>query len=69
MTERFPAGRHTVPTSLAALAAGVSESTIRKWASRGKLTRHGSARRAEYDLVELGELVRQAHAESASGAT
>lgn len=42
-----------VPTQLAALAAGVSEATIRKWASRGKITRYGSRARAEYDLDEL----------------
>ncbi|MEU8027623.1 hypothetical protein AB0C13_03160 [Streptomyces sp. NPDC049099] len=46
-----------VPTELAALAAGVTEATIRKWASRGKITRHGSPRRAEYDLAELTALV------------
>jgi len=45
--------RRTVPTELAALAMGVTESTIRKWASRGKITRHGSRQRAEYDLDEL----------------
>jgi hypothetical protein len=46
--------RHrTVSTQLAALAAGVSEATIRKWASRGKLTRYGRPGRAEYDLDEL----------------
>jgi hypothetical protein len=45
-----------VPTQLAALAAGVSEATIRKWASRGKLSRYGSPGRAEYDLDELFEL-------------
>ncbi|OLF13005.1 MerR family transcriptional regulator [Actinophytocola xinjiangensis] len=49
--------RTTVPTQLAALAAGVTEATIRKWASRGKLTRHGRPGRAEYDLEELYELV------------
>jgi hypothetical protein len=55
------AGAHiTVPTELAALAAGVAEATIRKWASRGKLTRYGSPRRAEYDLDELYELVAKA---------
>ena len=48
--------RRTVPTQLAALAAGVSEATIRKWASRGKLSRYGSPGRAEYDLDELFEL-------------
>jgi hypothetical protein len=46
-----------VPTELAALAADVSPATIRKWASRGKLIRYGSARRALYDLAELLELL------------
>lgn len=45
--------RRTVPTELAALAVGVPESTIRKWASRGKITRYGRPGRAEYDLEEL----------------
>jgi hypothetical protein len=45
--------RRIVPTELAALAAGVSEATIRKWASRGKLTRYGRPGRAEYDLDEI----------------
>lgn len=40
-------------TELAALAMGVSEATIRKWASRGKITRYGRKQRAEYDLDEL----------------
>lgn len=52
--------RRTVPTQLAALAAGVSEATIRKWASRGKLSRYGTPGRAEYDLDELIELVPEA---------
>jgi len=43
----------TVPTELAALALGVSQATVRKWASRGKLTRHGRPGRAEYDVEEL----------------
>jgi hypothetical protein len=47
------ARRRTVPTELAALAMGVSEATIRKWASRGKITRYGGPQRAEYDLDEL----------------
>ena len=51
-----PARRPTVPTTLAALAAGVPEATVRKWASRGKLTRYGRPGRAEYDLDELYEL-------------
>jgi hypothetical protein len=49
-------GRRTIPTQLAALAIGVSESTIRKWASRGKLTRYGRPGRAEYDIEELYRL-------------
>jgi hypothetical protein len=53
---RTPTGI-TVPTELAALAAGVSAATVRKWASRGKLTRYGSPRRAEYDLDEIRDLV------------
>ncbi|MFJ9840747.1 hypothetical protein ACIRYZ_09805 [Kitasatospora sp. NPDC101155] len=47
------AGRRLVPTELAALAAGVSEATVRKWASRGRLTRYGSPARAQYDLDEI----------------
>ena len=53
---RAPTGHTTVPTELAALAAGVSAATIRKWASRGKLTRYGTPGRAEYDLEEIREL-------------
>lgn len=49
--------RTTVPTQLAAMAAGVTEATVRKWASRGKLTRYGRPGRAEYDLDELYQLV------------
>lgn len=56
-----------VPTQLAALAAGVSEATIRKWASRGKITRYGSPGRAQYDLDELLERV-AGKAESAAPA-
>jgi hypothetical protein len=55
--KRAPGSRITVPTELAALAAGVSTATVRKWASRGKLTRYGSRQRAEYDLDELYELM------------
>lgn len=50
-------GRRTIPTQLAAMLAGVTEATIRKWASRGKLTRYGRPGRAEYDIDELYELV------------
>ena len=49
--------RRLVPTELAAMAAGVSNATIRKWASRGKLTRYGSPGRAQYDLDEIFALV------------
>ncbi len=42
-----------VTTDLAALATGMSEATIRKWASRGKLTRYGEPTKAQYDLAEL----------------
>lgn len=51
-----PGDRCTLPTNLAALATGVTEATIRKWVSRGKLTRYGSAGRAEYDVEELMRL-------------
>lgn len=53
MTDTIRRRRRTIPTQLAALAIGVSEATIRKWASRGKLTRYGRPGRAEYDLDEL----------------
>lgn len=53
MTEAARSRRRTVPTDLAALAVGVSEAAIRKWASRGKLTRYGTPGRAQYDLDEL----------------
>jgi hypothetical protein len=55
--KKAPGDHITVPTELAALAAGVAVATIRKWASRGKLTRYGSPGRAEYDLHELRELM------------
>ncbi|WP_103501676.1 MULTISPECIES: helix-turn-helix domain-containing protein [Streptomyces] len=54
---RAGAARKTrVPTSLAALALGVRESTIRQWARRGKITRYGTRRQALYDLDELTAL-------------
>jgi hypothetical protein len=49
-------GRRTVPTRLAAMATGVPEATIRKWASRGRVHRYGSPGRAEYDIDELFEV-------------
>jgi hypothetical protein len=57
--------RRTVPTQLAAMVAGVTEATIRKWASRGKLTRYGRPGRAEYDLDELYALVVEARSRTA----
>ncbi|GAB2829499.1 hypothetical protein GCM10027176_37250 [Actinoallomurus bryophytorum] len=56
-----------MPTELAALAAGVSVATIRKWASRGKLTRYGTPGRAEYDLGEIMELMPQNSARQQTG--
>ncbi len=52
----------TVPTAVAALAVGVSETTIRQWVYRGKLTRYGTPRHAEFDIEEL-----TAHAERLHG--
>lgn len=57
MTTRPLRGNRLVSTELAALAAGVKESTIRKWASRNKLTRYGKPGRAAYDLDEVLELL------------
>jgi hypothetical protein len=56
-TEGRARRRVVVPTQLAALAAGVTDATIRKWASRGKLTRYGAPGRAEYDLDEILSLL------------
>ena len=53
MTLRAGEPKRIVPTQLAAMAAGVTEATIRKWASRGKLTRYGRPGRAQYDLNEV----------------
>jgi hypothetical protein len=55
--------RRTVPTELAALAAGVTPATIRKWASRGKLRRYGTPGRGEYDLEELLALLERKEAD------
>jgi predicted site-specific integrase-resolvase len=45
---------------VAALAMGVSEATIRKWVSRGKLTRYGAPnRRSHFDIEELAALSAQ----------
>lgn len=45
------------PADVAALAAGVKPNTIRQWAARGKLTRHGTSSRRLYDLREVGRIV------------
>jgi hypothetical protein len=54
-----PPRHRLVPTKVAALAAGVSEATIRKWVSRGKITRYGTLGRSEFDIDELTEIARQ----------
>ncbi|MFG3660153.1 hypothetical protein [Streptomyces sp. NPDC047706] len=59
MTEEAYRRQRRVSTELAALAMGVSEATIRKWASRRKITRYGGPQRAEYDLDELFRLNRR----------
>ena len=59
--------RRTVPTQLAAMAAGVTEATIRKWASRGKITRYGTPGRAEYDIDELIRLAAARVGDSGEG--
>ncbi|WP_380278014.1 hypothetical protein [Kitasatospora purpeofusca] len=51
-----PPRHRLVPTNVAALAAGVSEATIRKWVSRGKITRYGTPGRSEFDIEELTEI-------------
>lgn len=51
-----PPRHRLVPTKVAALAAGVSEATIRKWVSRGKITRYGAPGRSEFDIDELTEI-------------
>jgi hypothetical protein len=61
--------RRTVPTELAALAAGVSPATVRKWASRGKIRRYGRPGRAEYDLDELLALAAPTDGGNRAGAT
>jgi len=48
-----PPRHRLVPTRVAALAASVSEATIRKWVSRGKITRYGTPGRSEFDIDEV----------------
>jgi hypothetical protein len=65
-----PPRHRLVPTTVAALAVGVTEATIRKWVSRGKITRYGAPNcRSEFDIDELTQIAltrrpcppRQAH--------
>jgi predicted site-specific integrase-resolvase len=52
-----PPHHRLVPTNVAALAVGVSEATIRKWVSRGKITRYGAPNcRSAFDIDELTEI-------------
>ncbi|NKQ28269.1 hypothetical protein [Streptomyces galbus] len=58
-----PPRHRLVPTQVAALAGGVSEATIRKWGSRGKITRYGAPNcRSEFDIDELQEIAMRRHA-------
>lgn len=45
-----------VPSSVVAVALGVSPAMVRKLRQRGQLTRYGTTSRAEYDLDEVREL-------------
>lgn len=54
---RRPPRHRLLPTSAAALAAGVSEATIRKWVSRGKITRYGTPGRSQFDIDEIMQIV------------
>ncbi|KQX68922.1 MULTISPECIES: hypothetical protein [unclassified Streptomyces] len=55
-----PPRHRLVPTNVAALAVGVSEATIRKWVSRGKITRYGAPNcRSQFDIDELTEIALQ----------
>ncbi|WP_255954003.1 hypothetical protein [Streptomyces odontomachi] len=58
---RRPPRHQLLPTHVAALAAGVSDATIRKWVSRGKITRYGTPGRAEFDIAEIMQIVRERH--------
>lgn len=46
----------TIPTELAVIFTGMTADTIRSLAYRGKLTRYGTDRRAEWDLNELAKV-------------
>ncbi|MCX5000635.1 hypothetical protein [Streptomyces longwoodensis] len=60
-----PPRHRLVPTRVAALAVGVSEATIRKWVSRGKITRYGAPNcRSEFDIEELQEIALRRRSEA-----
>lgn len=62
MTAPTPPHHRLVPTNVAALAVGVSEATIRKWVSRGKITRYGAPNcRSGFDIDELTEIAKLRH--------
>ncbi|MEU6996574.1 hypothetical protein ABZ953_38715 [Streptomyces sp. NPDC046465] len=63
-----PPRHRLVPTNVAALATGVSEATIRKWVSRGKITRYGSPGRSQFDIEELTEIALRRQPAAAPGA-
>ncbi|RII13483.1 hypothetical protein DSC45_24330 [Streptomyces sp. YIM 130001] len=55
-----PPHHRLVPTNVAALAVGVSEATIRKWVSRGKITRYGAPNcPSTFDIEELTRITVQ----------
>ncbi|WP_210581187.1 hypothetical protein [Streptomyces sp. GESEQ-4] len=55
-----PPRHRLVPTNVAALAVGVSEATIRKWVSRGKITRYGAPHcPSEFDIEELTQIAQR----------
>ncbi|MFE4263121.1 hypothetical protein [Streptomyces sp. NPDC056883] len=56
-----PPRHRLVPTNVAALAVGVTEATIRKWVSRGKITRYGAPGRSEFDIEELTTIAQRRH--------
>lgn len=51
-----------VDTEAAAFAAGVAPATIRDWCRAHQLTRHGTRRKAMWDLAEVYRLATQRHA-------
>lgn len=57
-----------VPTSVAAVAAGVQPDTIHQWGRRGKLRRHGTSHRRLWDLYELRDLLADTPSPSLHGA-